>query len=157
LISRQVNAVLHHPAFQRLEASWRGLRYLVEQVPEGAHVKIRVLSISWKELTRDLERALEFDQSQLFQKVYEEEFGTPAGEPYSVPLGVFESRHRPGPGYPTDDIQALMGVSAVAAAAFAPFIAGADPALLSLDSFAELERPLNLPRTFEQTDYLRWR
>ncbi|MCC6416936.1 MAG: type VI secretion system contractile sheath large subunit [Gemmataceae bacterium] len=157
LLTRQINAILHHPRLQRLEASWRGLRYLVEQVPEGGNIKVRVLSVSWKELARDLDKALEFDQSQLFQKVYEEEFGTPGGEPFSVLLGDYEVRHRPGPGYPTDDIQALMSISAVAAAAFAPFIAGADPALLTLDSFTELERPLNLPRTFEQTDYLRWR
>jgi type VI secretion system ImpC/EvpB family protein len=157
LLTRQVNAILHAPAFQRLEASWRGLHYLIEQVPEGANIKVRVLSITWKELTRDLEKALEFDQSQLFQKVYEEEFGTPGGEPFSVLLGDYEVRLRPGPGHPTDDVQALTSIASVAAAAFAPFIAGAHPALLSLDNFTELERPLNLPRSFEQLDYLRWR
>ncbi|MCI0460190.1 MAG: type VI secretion system contractile sheath large subunit [Gemmataceae bacterium] len=157
LLSRQINAILHHPAFQKLEARWRGLRYLIEQVPEGCNIKVRVLSITWKELTRDLERALEFDQSQLFQKVYEEEFGTPGGTPFSVLLGDYEVRHRPAPDSPTDDIQALMGIASVAAAAFAPFITAAHPSVLALDRFTDLERPLALPRTFEQVEYLRWR
>jgi type VI secretion system ImpC/EvpB family protein len=157
LITGQVNAILHHPDFQRLEASWRGLRYLVQQVPEDASVKVRVLHLPWKELCRDLERALEFDQSQLFRKVYEEEFGTPGGQPFGVLLGDYELRHRVGPGSPTDDMRALARVSAVAAAAFAPFIAGAHPALLELDDFAELEQPLDLTRSFQSVNYLQWR
>jgi type VI secretion system ImpC/EvpB family protein len=157
LLTRQANAVLHHPAFQKLEASWRGLHYLVEQVPEGEHIKVRVLNVSWKELTRDVERALEFDQSQLFRKVYSDEFGTPGGEPFGVLLGDYEVRPRPGPEHPTDDVGALLHLSAVAAAAFAPFVAAAHPSILGLDSFTELERRLNLPRTFEQPDYLKWR
>jgi type VI secretion system ImpC/EvpB family protein len=157
LLSRQVNAILHHPDFQRLEASWRGLRYLTEQAPEGENVKIRVLNVSWKELTRDLERALEFDQSQLFRKVYSEEFGTPGGQPFSVLLGDYEIRLRPSPEQPTDDVAALARISSVAAAAFAPFLVAAHPALLDLTSFTELDRPLNLARTFEQVDYVKWR
>jgi type VI secretion system ImpC/EvpB family protein len=157
LLSAQVNAILHHPSFQKLEASWRGLRYLVDQVPEGENIKIRVLNVTWKELTRDLERALEFDQSQLFRKVYGEEFGTPGGEPFSVLLGDYEIRHRPSKDHPYDDIGALVSISSVAAAAFAPFIAGIHPSLLDLGSFTELEKPLNLPKTFEQVEYLKWR
>jgi type VI secretion system ImpC/EvpB family protein len=157
LLTRQVNAILHHPAFQKLEASWRGLRYLVEQVPEGENIKVRVLNVSWKELTRDLDRALEFDQSQLFRKVYGEEFGTPGGEPFGVLLGDYEIHNKPGPDHPFDDTGALVKISAVAAAAFAPFIAGAHPSLLELICFTELERPSNLSRTFEQVDYLKWR
>ncbi len=157
LLSRQVNAIIHHPHFQRLEASWRGLRYLVHQMGEGDNVKIRILNVSWRELARDLERAIEFDQSQLFRKVYGEEFGTPGGEPFGVLLGDFAIRLRPGPGHPVDDIGTLMSISSVAAAAFAPFIAAAHPALLDLSSFTELERPLNLTRIFEQKEYLKWR
>jgi type VI secretion system ImpC/EvpB family protein len=157
LLTAQVNAILHHPALQRLEASWRGLHYLVRQVPEGENIKVRVLNVSWRELVRDLERSLEFDQSQLFRKVYGEEFGTPGGEPFGVLLGDYEIRPRPGPGHPTDDVAALAAIAAVAAAAFAPFIAAAHPALLDLEAFAELERPGNLARTFEQPEYLKWR
>jgi type VI secretion system ImpC/EvpB family protein len=157
LISRQVNAVLHHPEFQKLEASWRGLRYLVDQAGEAENIKVRVLDLSWKELTRDLERALEFDQSQLFRKVYGEEFGTPGGEPYGVLIGDYEVHLRPGPGHPTDDLAVLGMVSQVAAAAFAPFLTAAHPDLLDLGSFTELEKPLNLARIFEQRDYLKWR
>ena len=157
LLNAQLNAILHHPAFQKLEASWRGLKYLVDQVPDGANVKVRVLSATWKELVRDQERALEFDQSQLFRKVYNEEFGTPGGEPFGLLVGDYEVTHRAYPDHPTDDIAALRGISGVAAAAFAPFVTGIDPRFLELDSFTELEIPLDLERTFAQLDYLKWR
>lgn len=157
LLNEQVNAILHHPRFQKLEASWRGLRYLVEQVPEGENIKIRVLSVTWKELERDVVRALDFDQSQLFHKVYDDEFGTPGGEPFGVLLGDYAVRHTPGPEHPVDDVATLTGIASVAAAGFAPFITGVHPALLGLNSFGELERPLNLPKTFEQLEYLKWR
>ncbi len=157
LLTRQVNAILHHPAFQKLEASWRGLLYLVRQAPDGENVKVRVLSITWKELVRDLERAIEFDQSQLFRKVYNEEFGTPGGEPYSLLLGDYEIFPRPGPDHPTDDMATLGGLASVAAAAFAPFVLGAHPAMLDLTSYTELELPLDLTRTFEQIEFLKWK
>jgi type VI secretion system ImpC/EvpB family protein len=157
LLNAQLNAVLHHPAFQKLEASWRGLQYLVDQVPEGANVKVRVLSATWKELVRDQERALEFDQSQLFRKVYNDEFGMPGGEPFGLLVGDYELTHRAYPDHPTDDLQALRGISGVAAAAFSPFVTGIDSRFLELDSFTDLEIPLDLERTFAQTDYVKWR
>jgi type VI secretion system ImpC/EvpB family protein len=157
LLGAQVNAILHHPQFQKLEASWRGLRYLVDQIEEGENVKVRVLNVSWKELVRDLERAIEFDQSQLFRKVYSDEFGTPGGEPFGVLLGDYEVRHRPAPGHPTDDVAALAAAAQVAAAAFAPFVASAQPSLFGLDHFSELELPLELARTFEQAEYVKWK
>lgn len=157
LLTEQVNAILHHPAFQKLEASWRGLLYLVRQVPEGENIKVRVLNVSWKEVTRDLERALEFDQSQLFRKVCNEEFGTPGGEPFGVLLGDYEVRHGHAPDHPFDDVGTLVSLSSVAAAAFAPFVAAAHPRLLDLTSFVELEQPLDLARTFEQAEYLKWK
>src|SRR5262249_1014139 len=112
---------------------------------------------SWKELARDLERALEFDQSQLFRKVYSEEFGTPGGEPYGVLLGDFQIRRQPSPDHPTDDVAVLRAMAQVSAPAFAPFIAAAHPTLLGLDFFTELELPLNLARSFEQPEFLKWR
>lgn len=157
LLTRQVNKILHHPAFQRLEASWRGLRYLVEQIPDGENVKVRVLSVTWREVARDLERALEFDQSQLFRKVYSEEFGTPGGEPFGVLLGDYEIRPRPGPEHPYDDVALLPSLAGVAAAAFAPFIAAAHPSLLELTSFSDLELTRNLTQTYDQVEYVKWR
>jgi type VI secretion system ImpC/EvpB family protein len=157
LLARQVNAIIHAPAFQRLEASWRGLRYLVEELPQGESIKVRVLNLTWKELNRDLERALEFDQSQLFRKIYSDEFGTPGGQPFGLVLGDYEIHPRPSEEQPTDDVGALVGLSAVAAAAFAPFIIGLHPSFLELDRFADLDRPMDLGKIFEQVDFLKWR
>lgn len=157
LLTRQLNAILHHPALQRLEAGWLGLRYLVDQIEEGAPVKVRILNITHKELATDLERAIEFDHSQIFRKVYSDEFGMPGGEPYGLLIGDYEMRLRPGPQHPVNDMVMLSSLANVAAAAFAPFVTGVHPSFLDLERFAELERPLNLPRTFEQPDYLKWR
>lgn len=157
LLSGQVNAILHHPRFQQLEASWRGLEYLVEQADGAENVKIRVLNASWEELARDAERAIEFDQSQLFRKVYTDEFDTPGGEPFGLLIGDYEIRHQPSAEHRIDDVGTLSLVAQVAAAAFAPFVAGAHPAILGLDDFSRLEMPLNLPRSFEQLEYLKWR
>ncbi len=157
LLARQVNAILHHPCFQKLEASWRGLRYLTGQAEGAENVKIRVLSVSWIEIARDLERAIEFDQSQLFRKVYSEEFGVPGGEPFGLLLGDYEIRPRPSAEHPVDDVAALGAISQVAAAAFAPFVAGVHPSMFGLDQFAELEQPLHLAKTFDQLEYLKWK
>ncbi len=157
MLDRQVNAILHHPRFQKLEASWRGLKYLVDQIEDGSHTQVRVLDVSWKTLVRDLDRAIEFDQSQLFKKVYTEEFGTAGGEPYSVLLGDYDIRPRPRPGNPMSDLDALRSISQVAAAAFAPFVASAHPSLFGLDSFTELQRPLDLAAIYEQPEFTKWR
>jgi type VI secretion system ImpC/EvpB family protein len=157
-LTRQVNAILHHPDFQRLEASWRGLRFLVDQVPPDAEadkdrvkIKIKVLNVSWKELVKDVEGASEFDQSQVFKKVYDEEYGMPGGEPYGALIGDFEFKNHPL------DLSLLEKMSRVAAAAFSPFVAAAHPALLELTSFTTLERPPNLAATFAQPAFLKWR
>jgi type VI secretion system protein ImpD len=157
LLTEQINVVLHHPAFQAMEASWRGLHYLVEQAAGVENVKVRILSVSWRDLAKDVERAIEFDQAQLFQKVYENEFGSPGGEPFSVLLGDYTIRPRPSREHPIDDVATLTGISHVAAAAFAPFIAAVHPAMFGLDEFAELEQPLSLSKTFDGLDYLKWR
>jgi type VI secretion system ImpC/EvpB family protein len=157
IVTRQVNVIIHQPRFQQLEASWRGLHYLVTQMPEEANVKVRLLSVSWKTLVRDLEKAIEFDHSQLFIKVYCDEFGISGGEPFSVLLGDYEIRLGPRPGTTIDDLDAMARISEVAAAAFAPFITMAHPSLLSLDRFAELERPQDIERIFQQPELLKWR
>ncbi len=158
-LNQQVNAVLHHRQFQALEASWRGLRYLVDSSSRLAAertVRIRVLDISWRELARDLERAMEFDQSQFFEKVYTREFGSPGGEPFGLLIGDYFVRHRPGLAHADDDVAVLKGISQVSAAAFAPFITGVHPALFGLDSFHELGLPIDLQRVFRQQEYRLW-
>ncbi len=156
-ISDQLNAVLHHEKFQQLEASWRGLEYLVERAGEAEQVKVKVLNVAWRELARDAQLAVEFDQSQLFKKVYENEFGMSGGEPFGVLLGDYEIRHTMGPDHATDDLAVLGMIAQVAAASFAPFVAAASPALFGMESFAMLERPMNLGRIFGELEYARWR
>jgi type VI secretion system ImpC/EvpB family protein len=156
LLSRQVDALLHHRQVQALESSWRGLDYLVRQLDAAEGVKVRVLDVSWRDLVRDLGKAIEFDQSQLFRKVYNAEFGTPGGEPYGLLIGDYSIRHRPDADHPTDDVRALQSIAQVAAAAFAPFVAAADPSLLGLDGFADLERPIDLSRAFAAAEFIPW-
>lgn len=156
LLNAQINAILHDKKFQQLEASWRGLDYLVSEADELENIKIKFLDVSWSQLVRDLERAIEFDQSSLFRKVYNAEFGTAGGEPFGVLLGDYSIRHKPGPGYKTDDIGALKEISQVAAAAFAPFIASVDPVLFGLDDFSGLGLPINLQTIFSQAEYRNW-
>ncbi len=157
LVNEQLSAVLAHPDFAKLESSWRGLRYLVGQCPEGQQVKVRVLSASWAELSRDQARAIEFDQSHLFRKVYSDEFGTPGGQPFGLLVGDYALTPRPGAGHPTDDVATLAGISAVAAAAFAPFVAGAAPSFLGADAFAELDPSIDLARATGGDDHRAWR
>ncbi len=158
-ISEQVNAVLHAPKFQRLEAAWRGLDFLVRRAEEdGAPtVKIKVLNVTWTELERDFDRAIEFDQSQLFRKIYEHEFGLAGGEPFGAIIGDYEIHPRAGRGHRQDDISLLESIAGVAAAAFCPFLTNVSPSMFGLDDFAGLERTLDHAHTMEQVDYLRWR
>src|ERR1700757_2112265 len=113
-LSSQLNAVIHHPRFLQLEGTWRGLNYLVMNSETGTSLKLRVYNVSKRELNRDLTRAVEFDQSQLFKQIYENEFGIAGGAPYGALIGDYEWTAHP------DDIETLRLVSQVAAAAFAP-------------------------------------
>jgi len=157
LINAQVNAILHHPRFQQLEASWRGLQFLTGKAEDAERVRIRVLNLSWAEATRDISRAIEFDQSQLFRKIYSEEFGLAGGEPYGVLLADYEIHHRPKPDWPYDDVATLHGLSHIAAAAFAPIVIGAHPTVFGLDRFAGLELPFDITDTFRGEEYTKWR
>ncbi len=157
LINLQLNHIIHHPALQKLEASWRGLWYLVKQSEDSKDTKIKVLDISWAEIAKDMSRAMEFDQSQLFQKVYSEEYGTPGGEPYGALIGDYEISHKPSKRHPYDDISTLEGIAEVAAAAFTPFIASASSELFGLDDFSTLGSPLKLEKIFSQKEYIKWR
>lgn len=157
LIAAQVDAILHHPRLLRLEGSWRGAAWLVQGLQSAARVKVKLLSLGWGELCRDLERAAEFDQSWLFRKVYEDEFGSPGGEPYGLLVVDHEVRHRPGAGAVTDDVSAIALLAGVAAAAFAPTVLAASPALLGVDDFEDLATITDLSGSFHGPEHARWR
>jgi type VI secretion system protein ImpC len=150
-ISSQLNEILHHPDFQKLEGSWRGLHYLVMNTETSHLLKLRVLNVSKQEILDDLERAVEFDQSQLFKKVYEEEYGTFGGTPYSCLVGDFEFGRHP------QDITLLEDLSHIAASAHAPFITAAHPAMFDLDSYTDLGVPRDMSKIFENTELVKWR
>jgi len=151
LLSIQLNEVIHHPAFQKLEGSWRGLKYLMDHSETGVGLKIRVLNVSKKELLRDIEKAPEFDQSQLFNKVYSEEYGTFGGAPFGALIGDYEFGKHP------EDMALLEGISQVAAQAHAPFVSAAAPDLLNLESFTALDAPRDLAKIFDSTQYTKWK
>ena len=151
LISRQLNEILHAPEFQKLEASWRGLSYLVQQAETGADLKIKVLNASKKDLVKDMEKASEFDQSSIFKKIYEEEFGSYGGVSYGCLVGDFEFDNNP------QDLALLARMSEVAAAAHAPLITSAAAGLFDLESFAELDQPRDLAKVFQGAGYAKWR
>lgn len=151
LISAQVNEVIHHPEFQRLEASWRGLDHLVHQSETGANLKIRVLNVSRRDLVQDMEKAAEFDQSALFKKVYEEEFGSYGGASYGCLVGDFEFGNTP------QDLSLLTRISEVAAAAHAPLLTAASPSLFNMETFGELDRPRDLSKIFQGPEYAKWK
>ncbi len=150
-LSAQLDEILHHPDFQTLEGSWLGLNYLVMNTDSGATLKLRLLNITKDELLKDLEKAVEFDQSQLFKKVYEEEYGTFGGHPYSCLVADYSFGRNP------QDIALLEKVSGVAAAAHAPFIAAANSHMFDMDSFTQLNTPRDLAKLFESTELAKWR
>jgi type VI secretion system protein ImpC len=151
LLSIQLNEILHHPEFQKLEGSWRGLKYLLSQSETGEAMKIKVLNVSKKELLRDLQRAPEFDQSALFKKVYEEEFGVFGGAPFGALVGDYEF------GRSGQDIELLEKVSQVAAAAHAPFLTAASHEMFNLESYTQLDAPRDLAKIFDTTEYAKWK
>jgi type VI secretion system protein ImpC len=151
LLSIQLNEVMHHPAFQKLEGSWRGLKHLMDQSETGVMLKIKVLNCSKRELLRDMQRASEFDQSALFKKVYEEEYGVFGGAPFGALIGDYEFGKHP------EDIELLEKVSNVAAAAHAPFVSAAATDLLNLPSWTELSAPRDLAKIFDSTEFAKWK
>ncbi len=151
LLSLQLSEVMHAPEFQKLEATWRGLRYLIGQSECSAMLKIKVLNVNKKELLRDLQRAPEFDQSAMFKKVYEEEFGVFGGQPFGALMGDYEF------GKSGQDIELLEKISQVAAAAHAPFLTASSPEMFNLDSFSQIDQPRDLGKIFDTTEYARWK
>ncbi len=150
-MSKQLSSIMHNEKFKKLEGSWRGLNHLVTNTHTGSSLKIRMMNITKKELTRDLEKAVEFDQSQIYKKIYESEFGTAGGEPYAALIGDYEFSSHP------DDVSLLGKISNVAAAGFCPFVAAAAPKMFGFDSFTELSKPRDLEKIFDSAEYSQWR
>jgi type VI secretion system protein ImpC len=150
-LSAQLNEVMHHPDFQRLEGTWRGLHYLVMQSETGENLKIRVINVNKRELFRDLEKAVEFDQSAMFKKVYEEEYGQLGGQPYGMLVGDYEFSRE------AEDVSLLKMISNVAAAAHAPFVAAASPKLFNFERFTDLTAPRDLAKIFDSVEYAAWK
>jgi len=151
LLSIQLNEILHNAEFQKLEGTWRGLKYLLSQTETSAQLKIKVMNVSKKDLLRDLQRAPEFDQSALFKKVYEEEFGVFGGAPFGALVGDYEF------GKSGQDIELLEKISNVAASAHAPFLTAASPEMFNLESFTQLDAPRDLGKVFDTTEYAKWK
>lgn len=151
LISMQLSEIMHNEAFQKIESTWTGLHYLCKQTSTGAGLKIQVFNATKQELVKDFKTAIDFDQSVLFKKVYEEEFGTFGGAPFGTLLGDFDITRQP------EDMYFVEQMSHVAAAAHAPFIAAAEPELFGIDSFAELGKPRDLSKVFDTVEYAKWK
>ena len=151
LISGQLNEIMHHPEFQRLEGSWRGLKYLLNNSETGTQLKIKVMNVSKKDLLKDLQKAPEFDQSALFKKVYEEEFGVFGGTPFGTLLGDYEF------GKSGQEIELLEKISQVAAAAHAPFIAAAGSDMFNMESFTQLDAPRDMAKVLDTTEFAKWK
>jgi type VI secretion system protein ImpC len=150
-LSKQVAAILHHPEIQKLEGTWRGLNHLVMNSETSARLRLKVLNVSKRELFKDVDKASEFDQSQIFKKLYEHEYGTPGGEPYGALIGDYEFSNHP------EDVDLLGKMSNVAAAAFCPFIAAASPKLFGFDRWTDLSKPRDLEKIFDTLEYTKWK
>jgi type VI secretion system ImpC/EvpB family protein len=151
LLSDQLSEVMHHADFQQLESSWTGLHYLCKHTSTGAMMKIQVFNASKKELIKDFQTAIDFDQSALFKKVYEEEFGTFGGAPFGTLIGDFSISRQP------EDMYFLDQMSHVAAASHAPFISAASPEMFGLETFTDLSKPRDLSKALDTVEYAKWK
>jgi type VI secretion system protein ImpD len=159
LLGDQVDAILHAPDFKRIEAAWRGVELLVDEKGSDDRVRVRVFNASWSELTRDFERSIEFDQSVLFAKTYNEEYGMPGGLPYGLLVCDYAVRHKAPAGHSgpvTDDVGALQSLAQVAAASFSPCVIGAAPELFGLSTFSDMSYVQRLDQSFKLGEYHRW-
>ncbi|WP_455595854.1 type VI secretion system contractile sheath large subunit, partial [Acinetobacter pecorum] len=151
LISTQLSKIMHHEQFQKIESTWCGLYYFCQETPSNSLIKIRMLNTTKKELIKDFQSATDFDQSTLFKKIYEEEYGSFGGAPYATLIGDFEFDRTP------TDMFLLEQISHVAAAAHAPFISTASPSMFGLESFTDIDRPRDVSKIFETAEYVQWR
>ena len=151
LLSVQLNEVIHHEDFQKLEGSWRGVHYLVKNTLTSTQLKIRMMSVSKKELLKDFERALEFDQATMFKKIYEDEYGTFGGAPFGALIGDYEFGNHP------QDMALLEKISQVAGAAHAPFFSAASAGMFGWDEFSDMNEVRDVSKIFDRTEYMKWR
>ena len=149
-LSRQLAAVMHHPKFQKLEGTWRGMKHLVFNSETGNTLKTRALNVSKEVLAKDLEKAVEFDQSQLWKKIYTSEFSQPGGKPYGALIGDYEFTNHP------EDVAMIRKISEVAAASFCPFISAASNSMFGFKDFTTLPKPRDLKKIFASDDYIEW-
>jgi type VI secretion system protein ImpC len=150
-LSLQLDEILHDPTYQKMEGTWRGLHYLVHQSETGESLQIKVFNASKREVFKDLDKAIEFDQSNLFKKIYEEEYGTLGGHPYGMLVGDYQFDRTP------EDISMLQKISNIASASHAPFIAAPAPGMFNLDSYTELSGPRDLAKIFMGVEYAGWK
>lgn len=152
-LSEQINVIMHNESFQRLEATWRGLHHLVSNTETDETLKIRILNLPKKDLAKTIKKykGAAWDQSPLFKKIYEAEYGTPGGEPYGCLIGDYYFDHGP------PDVEMLNGIAQTAAAAHTPFISAAAPSLMNMESWQELSNPRDLTKIFQTPDYAPWR
>ncbi|CAG9170676.1 hypothetical protein LMG23992_01718 [Cupriavidus laharis] len=151
-LSEQINLILHHEDFQKLESAWRGLHHLVSNTETDDKLRIRVMDMSKEELRRTLRRykGIGWDQSPFFKRIYEEEYGQLGGEPYGCLVADYYFDHTP------PDVELLGSIAKISAAAHAPFIAGASPSVLQMDSWQELANPRDLSKIFQNLEYAPW-
>jgi type VI secretion system protein ImpC len=152
-LSEQLNLILHHPEFQQLEGAWRGLRHLVYNTETDETLKIKVLNISRKELASTIKKfdGIMFDQSPLFKMIYEKTYGTPGGVPYGAIIGDFYFDHTP------PDVKLLEGIAKICASCHTPFIAGASPNVMGMESWQEMDDKRDLTKIFQTAEYAPWR
>lgn len=152
-LSEQINNIIHHPDFLKLESAWRGLHYLVNNTETDEMLKIRFLPITKQELHRTLRRhkGVGWDQSPIFKKIYEQEYDQLGGSPYGCMVGDYNFDHSP------PDVELLGEMAKISAAAHCPFISAADPAVMQMESWQELANPRDLTKIFENTEYAAWR
>ena len=152
-LSEQINEILHHKEFQKLESAWRGLHHLVTNTETDTLLKIKVLPITKKEISRNLKRykGITWDQSPIFKRIYEEEYGQFGGEPFGCLVGDYYFDHS------APDVELLNGIEKIAAAAHCPFISGASPELMQMESWQELANPRDLSKIFQTAEYAPWR
>lgn len=158
-ISSQINCIIHHREFQKLEAGWRGVSYLVNQKEsndKNQKVKIKVLDCSWTTLSKDINKAIEFDQSEFFKLVYNNEYDMSGGEPFGVLIGNYQISHKNKKGSSVNDIDILKEITRTAAAAFSPFITSAHPSFFGADNFSDLASHIDFTHTFNQIEYTKW-
>jgi len=152
-LSEQINLILHHEDFQKLEGAWRGLHYMVNNTETDEQLKIRVMNVSKQELGKTLKRykGTSWDQSPIFKKIYNEEFSQFGGQPFGAIVGDYHFDQS------APDVELLGEMSKIAAAAHAPFLTGASPTLMQMDSWQELANPRDLTKIFTTPEYAAWR